>query len=93
MSPIAGNPLSNYEVRGNSFKGHLNTVSSWSSSGIVIAEGYTPGSIGEKVLSITAKPADYKKLLDNNTFENNAINLIHQDWSKTGDEVVMYPFT
>ena len=28
---------------------------------------------------------DYKNILANNTFENNKINLTHQDWSKSGE--------
>lgn len=90
MSPTADNPLSNYIITDNTLKGHINEVTNWSSSGIVIAQGYKPGSIGEEVLTITATETDYAKLLSENTFDNNKINLTHQDWSKSGDDVVLY---
>lgn len=91
MSPTANNPLSNYVITGNSLKGHINEVPNWSSSGIVIAQGYTPGSIGQYVQAIVATETDYTNLLNKNTFENNKINVTHQDWSKPSDEVVLYP--
>lgn len=91
MSSKADNPLSNYVITGNKLIGHDNEVTNWSSSGIVIAQGYKPGSIGEKVLAITASLEDYQALLSGNTFKNNKIDLTHQDWSKSGDDVVLYP--
>src|SRR5699024_1956887 len=91
MSPTENNPLSSYKITGNKLIGHDNEVTNWSSSGIVIAQGYKPGSIGQDVLSITATESDYTNLLNNNTFTNNKINLTHQDWSKSEDNVVLYP--
>lgn len=91
MSPTENNPLSSYKITGNKLIGHDNEVTNWSSSGIVIAQGYTPGSIGQYVQAIVATETDYTNLLNKNTFENNKINVTHQDWSKPSDEVVLYP--
>ncbi|MCF6459520.1 hypothetical protein [Clostridium sp. Cult3] len=92
MSSKKDNPLSNYVITGNNIIGHENEVTNWSSSGIVIAQNYTPGSIGNYVQAITATETDYQNLLDNNKFENNKIDLTHQDWSKSGDNVVLYSY-
>ena len=81
MSPKKDNPLSNYVVKGNKIIGHDNEVTNWSSSGIVIAQNYTPGSVSMFVEAILATQADYEKLLDENEFESNKIDLTHQDWT------------
>lgn len=81
MSPKKDNPLSNYVVKGNKIIGHANEVTNWSSSGIVIAQNYTPGSVSMFIEAILATQADYEKLLDENEFESNLIDLTHQDWT------------
>ena len=81
MSPKKDNPLSNYVVKGNKIIGHDNEVTNWSSSGIVIAQNYTPSSVSMFVEAILATQADYEKLLDENEFESNKIDLTHQDWT------------
>jgi uncharacterized repeat protein (TIGR02543 family) len=92
MSSKESNPLSSYAITGNTITGHSQSVTTWSSSGIVIAQGFNPGSIGgARAQSITATAADYEALLTNNTLNNNKIDLTHQDWSNDGDEVVIYP--
>lgn len=91
MSPTVDNSLSNYVVKGNKITGHFQGLSDWDSSGIVIAQGYKPDSAGADVLAISATDTDYQKLLNDNTFTNNKIDVTHQDWSKSGDEVVLFP--
>lgn len=94
MSPTKGNLLSKYTIIGNNLIGHDNEVPNWSSSGIVIAQNYTPGSIGKEVKAITATAEDYQNLLKGNTFTNNKIDLTHQDWTKDlegGPVLYVYP--
>ncbi len=90
MSPTLNNKFASYILENNTFSGHNNQVPGFVSSAIVVAQGYTPSSIGSKeARSIVVSEDDVLSVFKYNVFSNNNIDFTHQDWSKSQDEVVL----
>lgn len=81
------NELNDYVIENNKITGFGSTEGKWGSAGIVITQGFNSGTVGGYANPITV---GYDAILNSNTIEDNEINLTHQDWSKSGDEVVLY---
>lgn len=90
MSPEADNEFASYVIENNTFTGHDNQVPSYTSSAIVVAQGYKPASIKPATAeSIVVSDNDVLNIFKHNLFTNNSIDFTHQDWSKSADEVVL----
>lgn len=89
MSPKEGNEFSKYKIINNTFIGHSNNVTNFTSSAIVVAQGYNPSSINkQRAENIVVSEADALSIFKYNTFINNNIDFTHQDWSNSENPVL-----
>lgn len=91
MSTKANTHIENYKIKGNTITGLSSKTGTWSSSGIVFSQGFDSPTVGGEGQTIIGNQGYYEAILTENTFNNNKIDLTHQDWSKESDEVVLFP--
>jgi|GEM_PF-4735272 len=81
-----GSTLSSYVISGNEITGHVQSVSEWTSTGLLVIQNHS---------SITGKPIaaslpDYQDVLNRNTLTGNAFDLAHMDYSKSNGTIYLF---
>ena len=78
--------MSSYVISGNEITGHVQSVSEWTSTGLLVIQNHS---------SITGKPIaaslpDYQDVLNRNTLTGNAFDLAHMDYSKSNGTIYLF---
>jgi len=78
--------LSSYVITGNEITGHIQSVTKWTSTGLLVIQNH--GSITGK--PIAASLPDYQDVLNSNTLTGNAFDLAHMDYSKSNGTIYLF---
>ena len=78
--------MSSYVITGNEITGHIQSVTKWTSTGLLVIQNH--GSITGK--PIAASLPDYQDVLNRNTLTGNAFDLAHMDYSKSNGTIYLF---
>ncbi|HKM05993.1 MAG TPA: hypothetical protein VJ869_03295 [Sphaerochaeta sp.] len=78
--------MSSYVITGNEITGHIQSVTKWTSTGLLVIQNH--GSITGK--PIAASLPDYQDVLNSNTLTGNAFDLAHMDYSKSNGTIYLF---
>jgi hypothetical protein len=78
--------LSSYVITDNEITGHIQSVTKWTSTGLLVIQNH--GSITGK--PIAASLPDYQDVSNSNTLTGNAFDLAHMDYSKSNGTIYLF---